>query len=494
MRSFKHALTHEVAYASLLQERRKALHARIMASIELLYADRLTEQVERLAHHALHSEVWDKALIYSRQAAEKAIGRSANREAGSYVEQAIAVLPHLPQTNATLEQAIDLRLVARMCLGPLGEFARMLELALEAEPLAKALHDPRREVLVHCSISGVLSNIGRSAEGIEHGERAMAIAEFLQDPTLRIAARYSLGFPRRFLGAYRAAIDFHQREVGLDPEQISARLLEASADAVFERAIARYSYSYSEGDVAACFAELGEFDQAMLHAKRAVKSAQTLDILALNAYADAALGSVHLRKGDLQRALYLAQRWLQTYAAADLPLPQLTMAAILGKVFNVSGQLDEAVTLFGRAWQFAESKSIVLHGPRVLALLGDAYGRAGRIDEAVASGHRALDLTRQLGQRGLEAHALYLLGNIHSYGASAKANQPREHYQQALALAHELEMRPLQAQCHLALGELAAKTGHRQEARHQLTVALTMFREMGMQTWPEQAEAVLKAL
>ena len=67
--TFKHALTHEVAYGSLLQERRKALHARIMASIEQLYADRLTEQVERLAHHALRGEVWDKALAYSRQAA-----------------------------------------------------------------------------------------------------------------------------------------------------------------------------------------------------------------------------------------------------------------------------------------------------------------------------------------------------------------------------------------------------------------------------------------
>ena len=63
--TFKHALTHEVRYGSVLQERRKALHARIMESIERLYGDRLTEQVERLAHHALRGEVWDKALIYS---------------------------------------------------------------------------------------------------------------------------------------------------------------------------------------------------------------------------------------------------------------------------------------------------------------------------------------------------------------------------------------------------------------------------------------------
>src|SRR5262249_3977410 len=64
----KHALTHEVAYGSLLQERRRALHARIVAVSEWLYADRLTEQVERLAQHAFRGEVWDKAVAYGRQA------------------------------------------------------------------------------------------------------------------------------------------------------------------------------------------------------------------------------------------------------------------------------------------------------------------------------------------------------------------------------------------------------------------------------------------
>src|SRR5262249_47956760 len=118
----------------------KTLHARIMASVEQLYADRRIEQRERLAHHALRGEVWDKALASSRQAAEKATGRSALRETWSHLEQAIAVLPHLPQTQATLEQAVDLRLAARTCLGPVGELTRRIQLELEAEALAKALN------------------------------------------------------------------------------------------------------------------------------------------------------------------------------------------------------------------------------------------------------------------------------------------------------------------------------------------------------------------
>ena len=91
--TFKHALTHEVAYNTLLQERRRALHARIVEAVEALARERVTEQVERLAYHALRGEVWDKALVYSRQAGEKALARSAHREAVGYFEQALSALP-----------------------------------------------------------------------------------------------------------------------------------------------------------------------------------------------------------------------------------------------------------------------------------------------------------------------------------------------------------------------------------------------------------------
>ena len=96
--TFKHALTQQVAYETLLQERRRALHARIVEALEALAGERAAEQVERLAHHALRGEVWDKAVAYCRQAGEKALGRSAHREAVGSFEQALSALPHLPET------------------------------------------------------------------------------------------------------------------------------------------------------------------------------------------------------------------------------------------------------------------------------------------------------------------------------------------------------------------------------------------------------------
>ena len=95
--TFKHALTHEVAYGGLLHERRRLLHARIVEALEQRAADRLADQVERLAHHALRGEVWDKAVAYCRQAGDKAMARSAYREAVACFEQALVALAHLPE-------------------------------------------------------------------------------------------------------------------------------------------------------------------------------------------------------------------------------------------------------------------------------------------------------------------------------------------------------------------------------------------------------------
>src|SRR5262249_28317391 len=135
--TFKHALTHEVAYGGLLQERRRSLHARIVEALEALTGDRLSEaatgakglpagrqapdQVERLADHALRGEVWDKALAYCRQAGEKALARSAYHAAVGYFEQALQALAHLPEDSDTRVRAIDLRLAVCRPLHALAE-------------------------------------------------------------------------------------------------------------------------------------------------------------------------------------------------------------------------------------------------------------------------------------------------------------------------------------------------------------------------------------
>jgi sugar phosphate isomerase/epimerase len=123
--------------------------------------------------------------------------------------------------------------------------------------------------------------------------------------------------------------------------------------------------------------------------------------------------------------------------------------------------------------------------------LGEAHLRANRIEDAGASVDHALQLARERGQRGHEAWALRLLGEIASHPDHPDAAAAYAHYGAALALASELGMRPLVAHCHLGLGTLSRRAGKRPEAQEHLTTATTMYREMGMTFWLEKADAEL---
>jgi class 3 adenylate cyclase len=191
--TFKHALTHEVTYGSLLLERRRALHARIVAASERLYADRLTEQAERLAQHAFRGEVWDKAVAYCWQAGTKAYARSALREVVACCEQALAALTHLPASRATQAQAIDLRLDLRTALWALGEIRQMLDHLREAKTLAEALDDQPRLGRVSAYMCRYFREMGDHDSAVESGQHALAVAETLGDFALQVTANHFLG-------------------------------------------------------------------------------------------------------------------------------------------------------------------------------------------------------------------------------------------------------------------------------------------------------------
>ena len=173
--TFKHALTHEVAYGSLLQERRRVLHARIVEALEALYCRPAGRAGGPPGAPRLRGEVWDKALIYCRQAGAKAMARSAYREAVAYFEQALAALQHLPEGRDTLEQAIDLRLDLRNAFLPLGEQARSSSTCATPKPLPSAGRSPATRTGCLLSVQLFL-DIGDHDRAIAAGQRALALA------------------------------------------------------------------------------------------------------------------------------------------------------------------------------------------------------------------------------------------------------------------------------------------------------------------------------
>ena len=123
--------------------------------------------------------------------------------------------------------------------------------------------------------------------------------------------------------------------------------------------------------------------------------------------------------------------------------------------------------------------------------LGEGYLRAGRLEDALHQAQHAAEVCRQHQQRGHEAWALRLLGEIAAHDDSPQVESADAHYRQALTLAEELGMRPLQAHCHLGLGTLYAKAGRREQAHTKLSAAIDLYCSMDMTFWLPQAETAL---
>ena len=211
--TFKHALTHEVAYGSLLQDRRRALHARIVEAIEALYPDRLAEHVDRLAHHAFRGELWEKAVHYLRQAGIKALALSAYANAATSLEEGLAILGRLPETRSTLEQAIDLRLDLRTALILLANPERSLQVCDEAARLAEKLGDRGRIGWTWAIKSGSLFTAFRRREAVTAAERACVAASETGNVPLWLRASCYLGVATVELGEFGQAEDALQRVV-----------------------------------------------------------------------------------------------------------------------------------------------------------------------------------------------------------------------------------------------------------------------------------------
>jgi DNA-binding NtrC family response regulator/predicted ATPase len=485
--TFKHALTHEVAYGSLPQERRRLLHVRILAALEALYADRLGEQVDRLAHHAIRGEVWDKAVTYARQAGTKAVERSALREAAVAFEQALAALQHLPDSRATREQAIDLRFDLRNVLHPLNEERRLFDHLRQAEPLAEALGDQRRLGHLAGYLSVSLRRQGHIDEALASAQRALAIATTLGDVGLQVAANSFLGeLYLWILNDYRQAVEpFRQNVEILHGPLLRERFGTTNVQSVVCRA-----------QVARCLAELGAFAEGRAYAEDALRLAETVDHPYSFIWVCNGVGHFFLRQGALPQAIRVFERALTLREAVNFPGIFRQCRVSLGSAYALSGRLTEALPLLERGLELEQSQPPFIRSLASLfpVWLGEGYVLAGRFEEAMRLGQQALEVTRAQKQRGYQAYALRLLGDIVAQRSPPELEEAEAHYRQALALAEALGMRPLQAHCHLGLGTLYAKTVMREQARAELATAIALYQAMAMTFWLPQAEAALAQL
>jgi transcriptional regulator with AAA-type ATPase domain/tetratricopeptide (TPR) repeat protein len=480
--TFKHALTHEVAYASLPPDRRHALHARIVAVLERLAADRPDEHVDRLAYHAFRGQVWAKAVRYLRRAGARAFARSANREAVGCFEQALDALRHLPEMPDTLREGVDIRFELRNALFPLTELERIRECLDEAERLARRLDDRRRLGWVAAYQSSHLWMVGRAGEMLGVAHTLKDTAEALEDFALQIAANAYLGAACLATGDYRSGEALLRKNVrSLDADLRGQSFGLTVLPAVNARA-----------RLAWCLAERGEFAEGISLGEDGVRMAEALDHPFSLVTACTLVGYLYRVKGDWSRARHLLERGLALSQEWSVTLWSPPLIGSLGAVYAESGEAARGLALIRDALARYDATGLGFFQSLVLVQLGEACVRARLMREALGCAERALAQSRERGERGYEAWALRLLGEVATHADVPDGGSAESHYRRAMALADELGMRPLLAHCSLGLGRLYERAGLLPKAVEHLTTAAGLYRDMGMDVWLAEADAALR--
>jgi tetratricopeptide (TPR) repeat protein len=473
---FSHDRIREAVYRQLLPPRRKALHRRIGEALEALYASDLESHALALGVHYREGEVWPKAAAFFRRAGAAATARSAHREAVACFEQALLAIGRLPDDRSAREQAVDLRFDIRNSYFPIGEDERTLDHLREAEALAIALDDRHRLGWALTYISNTYWRMADQRRALQAGERALELATTLGDARLAAMTNFRLGQVHNAMGDYgRAVAVLRQSVTTLDGELARQAFGLAGYPAVHSRAF-----------LAVALAELGDFTEAIVRAEEALKIARAVNQPFSIAIGSLKAGIVHLLRGDLPRALDVLDRGRDVCRTAGMPTVGIQIETALGAALALGEKVDEARTLLEPAVQRTAAMFRPAHA-LATTWLSETHAVAGRLDAALQAGGQALELARQRGERGTEAHALRVLGDIAARRRPPAVDVCRQHLSRAHALASELGARPLVARCELALGELWRRAGQTERAAPHLDAAVTMFRELDMPFWVEKA-------
>jgi tetratricopeptide (TPR) repeat protein len=397
------------------------------------------------------------------------MAHSANREAVGFFDQALEALDHVPESRRTLEQAIDLRFDLRNALFALGTLAPISDHLHRAARLAEGLGDHRRLGWVAAYMSHYFWRMGDLGRAIESGQRALTIADELQDVGL-LTTNVNLGLAYYTVGDYPRAMQCLRKTMAiLQGDHARRRFGWAGVPAVIARA-------YLVG----CLTELGEFAEGAKLGDEAIRLAEVAEHPFSLGQAYINVGILHVRWGDLARAIPILERALTLSRVSDVAALFPGVASALGYAYALSGRTGDGIPLLEQAIAHAGSRQIRARQLQWDTWLSEAYLLARQPARAREIAQRAVGLSRELGARGNEAYALRIAAEVCAQDEPSKKEEAESTYHRALALAEELGMRPLLGHSRLGLARLYRRAGKPREALAEHTAAVELFQSLGM--------------
>ncbi len=470
--TFKHALTHEVAYGSVLQDRRRALHTVIVDAIERLYADRLAEQIELLAHHASRGELWEKAVEYLHQAGKKAAARSATHEAIAYFEQALDVIKHLPEGKQTIEKTIDIRVDLGPALIATRGFPAIEvgENYTRARELCEQFGETPQLFPVLWGLARMHDTRGELRAGRALGEQLLSIAQRGQEPALLLEAHHEIWANLFMLGELTSArMHLEQGFALYDPQKHK-----------------HHAFLYGGHDPGVCCgwhsAEvlwlLGYPDQALRRSQDSLALARELSHPSTMVYALFFAAWFHQYRRHQQTVQALVEEGV-TLATEQGFSRWLAQASFLqGWLLVEQGHKEVGIAQMLKV--LAAERDRATSGrwnANYAVLVGEAYRKAGQTVEGLNVATEALARARKTGARHYEAELHRIKGELLLIPTVPDEEESENCFQKALEVARGQSAKSLELRVAMSLSRLWQRQEKKAEARKLLTEIYNWFTE-----------------
>jgi len=486
--TFKHALTQEVAYNSLLSERRLGLHERVGEQIEAIFADRLEERWSELAHHYSHSRNTGKAIAYSQLAGERAVQLSANSEAIGHLRMALELLETLPDSRERLERELAVQTILGVPLVATKGYAaaevghaydRARELCVRSGETARLFPVLRGLWFFHF-VRGDL----RSAEHL--AKQLLPLGESARDPALLVEAYVALGATSNWQGAFAQARDYHDRGIELyDPRHHRSHTLlygqDPGVSSGSESARALWFLGYPSR-------ALARSDQALTLAHElAHPFTQTFAIL------------FHAMLHQLRREPSLCERRASAVIALSAERG-FSFWGAWGAIFRAwaiaeQGRPVEAIAQIREGLAGHHAAGAELGSPWVLALIAHAFGKADQAEEGLEALAGALAIATKNGDLMYEAEIYRTKGELLlSASSRAVGEEPERCFRRAIDIARRQQAKSWELRAVTSLSRLLQRQGKKEEARLMLAEIYGWFTE-GFDTADlKDAKALLEEL
>ena len=480
---FKHNLTQEVAYNSLLLKRRKEIHERIGRAIEELYPDRLAEFYEMLAYHYASGESWEKAYQYLKLSGDKTLRTHSLWEPFRFYREALEALRKLPETEENKRSEIDVRLSLISPMIALFFPEDSLEILQEGERLSRELGDERILARFHGGL-GSYYLLRDSRQAREYLEDAFQAAEKAQDIDLMAPLGYQICVMYWVQGDWLKVADVAPRVIAL---------LESAQRESHFFGVASPPYSYLVSVYGAALACLGNFQEGRAQCEKALRFSTKINNVISISWAECMYGMLFAFQGDGKGAIEHAQQAIK-YAE---PVQMVNVLSLAWQVFGLGhyfiGDYENALKYMEKAQEIMRDSGMPVPSA-YLAYLCLVYIELGDLGNARSCAEKALELAQQEQEKRSEGLSSMHLGLILGMQDKSRWAEAEGCIIRGMETLRELKLRPYYARGYLYLGELYAHTGQRERALEILKKAHGMFQDMGMEYHLRRTRVALENL